>query len=150
MENNIYNCEQIEKVSKETLFLLDDNLGGISLGIKLGQDNFDKIDFRFKKLKLDNEFFGILLLRLDEKIYNCFINLNEKYNNLCLQKLLNFDYINFIVFGDSNEHKVYKISNSLMNRILFSIPNLVNKKNCNKTSIEQLKKMFSSNSLWNM
>ena len=149
MENNIYNCNQIKLISKDILFLLDDKLGGTSLAIKSDKNNFNKIDFRFKKLELSSDFFGILLLRLDEKIYSCFINLSDSYNNLCLRNLLRFDYINFIVFGDSNEHKVYKISNSLMNRILFSIPNLVNK-NKSKTSIEQFKKIISANSLWNM
>lgn len=149
MEDNIYNCNQIKLISKDILFLLDDKLGGTSLAIKSDKNNFNKIDFRFKKLELSSDFFGILLLRLDEKIYSCFINLSDSYNNLCLRNLLRFDYINFIVFGDSNEHEVYKISNSLMNRILFSIPNLVNK-NKSKTSIEQFKKIISANSLWNM
>lgn len=149
MEDNIYNCNQIKLISKDILFLLDDKLGGTSLAIKSDKNNFNKIDFRFKKLELSGDFFGILLLRLDEKIYSCFINLSNSYDNLCLKKLLRFNYINFIVLGNSNEHKVYKISNSLMNRILFSIPNLVNK-NKSKNSIEQFKKIISANSLWNM
>lgn len=149
MEDNIYNCDQIDLISKDILFLLDDKLGGTSLAIKSDKNNFKKIDFRFKKLALSGDFFGILLLRLDKKIYSCFINLSNSYDNLCLKNLLRFNYINFIVLGNSNEHKVYKISNSLMNRILFSIPNLVNK-NKSKTSIEQFKKLISANSLWNM
>ena len=67
-----------------------------------------------------------------------------------LEKLIHFDYLTLIIFGNSNEHKVYKISNSLKNKILFNISNSSQKEKKHQISLDEVKNMFSNTTLWNM
>lgn len=147
---NIYKCDQLNLIPDNTLFLLDDELGGISLALKSEENDYKNVDFRFKKLEISNETFGVLLLKLDDKIYSCFIDLDKLQEKICLEKLIHFDFLTLIIFGNSKEHKVYKISNSLKNKILFNDSNKSQNIKKNHISIEQLKTMFSNATLWNM
>ena len=64
------------------------NFGGVSLGIKSEKD-FKNVEFKFKKLKFNNCFFGVLLLKLYEACYNCFIALYHLKNwNLIIVSLV--------------------------------------------------------------
>ena len=148
--DNIYKCDQLNLIPDNTLFLLDNELGSISLALKSEENNFNHVDFKFKKLQISNETFGVLLLKLDDKIYSCFIDLDKLQDKICLEKLLHFDFLTLIIFGNSNEHKVYKISNSLKNKILFNISNSSQNIKKHQISLEKVKNMCSNTSLWNM
>ena len=148
--DNIYKCDQLNLIPDNTLFLLDNELGSISLALKSEENNFNHVDFKFKKLQISNETFGVLLLKLDDKIYSCFIDLDKLQDKICLEKLLHFDFLTLIIFGNSNEHKVYKISNSLKNKILFNISNSSQKEKKHQISLDEVKNMFSNTTLWNM
>ena len=88
------------------------NFGGISLGMKSTRI-FNNIEFKFKKLKFRNVFFGVLLLKLDETYYSCFIPLDQLNEKIYLEKLIKNDYFNLIVFNPSNENKIYRIINNI-------------------------------------
>ena len=148
--DNIYKCDQLNLIPDNTLFLLDNELGSISLALKSEENNFNHVYFKFKKLQISNETFGVLLLKLDDKIYSCFIDLDKLQDKICLEKLLHFDFLTLIIFGNSNEHKVYKISNSLKNKILFNISNSSQNIKKHQISLEKVKNMFSNTTLWNM
>ena len=148
--DNIYKCDQLNLIPDNTLFLLDNELGSISLALKSEENNFNHVDFKFKKLQISNETFGVLLLKLDDKIDSCFIDLDKLQDKICLEKLLHFDFLTLIIFGNSNEHKVYKISNSLKNKILFNISNSSQNIKKHQISLEKVKNMFSNTTLWNM
>ncbi len=122
------------------------NFGGISLGIK-SEKTFNNIEFKFKKMKFKNVFFGVILLKLDETIYSCFIALNQIKNKSCLEKLMNLDYFNLIVFNKSKENKIYRILNNLKNQILFCLPENI----CNSQDIvtNNIKIPLSADKLWN-
>ena len=90
--DNIYKCDQLNLIPDNTLFLLDNELGSISLALKSEEKNFNHVDFKFKKLQISNETFGVLLLKLDDKIYSCFIDLDKLQDKICLEKLLHFDF----------------------------------------------------------
>lgn len=147
---SIYKCNQLNLIPNNTLFLLDDELGSISLGLKSEEKNFKNIDFRFKKLQLSSKTFGVLLLKLDENIYSCFIDFSKIHDKICLENLIHFKFLTLIIFGNSNEHRVFKISNSLKNKILFNISNKSQSAKDSQISIEQFKKTFSNMTLWNM
>ena len=125
-------------------------MGSISLALKSEEKNFNHVDFKFKKLQISNETFGVLLLKLDDKIYSCFIDLDKLQDKICLEKLLHFDFLTLIIFGNSNEHKVYKISNSLKNKIIFNISRKSKNIKKHQISLEEVKNMFSNTTLWNM
>lgn len=148
--DSIFKCSQMDLVPENTLILLDDELGGISLALKSKRDNFNKITFKFKKLQINNEFFGVLLLKLDKEIYSCFINLTKLADESCLAKLMASDFINLIIFGNSKEYKVYKIQNELKNKILFYFPDNTQNIKKDRISINELRKKFSNNVLWNI
>lgn len=148
--DNVYKCDQLNLIPENTLFLLDDELGGVCLAIKCNMNKFKNIDFRFKKLKVSGETFGVLLLKLDDIIYSCFIDLHKIQEKICLQKLIHFDFLTLIIFENFKEHKVYKISNSLKNKILFNISSRSQNIKKHNISVEQLKNMFSNATLWNM
>ena len=148
--DNIYKCDQLNLIPDNTLFLLDNELGSISLALKSEENNFNHVDFKFKKLQISNETFGVLLLKLDDEIYSCFIDLDKLQDKICLEKLLHFDFLTLIIFGNSNEHKVYKISNSLKNKILFNISNSSQNIKKHQISLEKVKNMFSNTTLWSM
>lgn len=124
------------------------NFGGISLGIK-SKMIFNNIDFKFKKLKFRNIFFGVLLLKLDETYYSCFIPLDQLNGKLYLEKLIKNDYFNLIVFNPSNENKIYRIINNLRNKILFTLPNQTYEPTGSNINSYELNKMFSAKMLWN-
>ena len=46
---NIYKCDQLNLIPENTLFLLDNELGSISLALKSKDKDFKDIDFRLKK-----------------------------------------------------------------------------------------------------
>lgn len=101
------------------------NFGGISLGMKSKKD-FKNVEFKFKKLEFNNCFFGVLLLKLDEAFYNCFIALDHMKNKSYLEKLMNLNSFNLIIFNnESKENKIYRVLNSLTNQVLFSLPNQI-------------------------
>lgn len=124
------------------------NFGGISLGMKSTRI-FNNIEFKFKKLKFRNIFFGVLLLKLDETYYSCFIPLDQLNEKIYLEKLIKNDYFNLIVFNPSNENKIYRIINNLRNKILFTL----HSQTCNivesNVSFYELNKTFSAKMLWN-
>lgn len=124
------------------------NFGGISLGIK-SKMIFNNIDFKFKKLKFRNIFFGVILLKLDETYYSCFISLDQLKSKICLEKLIKNDYFNLIVFNPSNENKIYRIINNLRNKILFTLPNQTYEPTGSNIPSYELNKMFSAKMLWN-
>lgn len=148
--DSIYKCSQMDLIPENTLILLDDELGGISLALKSKRNNFKRINFKLKKLQMNNEFFGVLLLKLDEEIYSCFINFDKSDDKSCLTKLMNSDFINFIILENSKEYKVYKIQNDLRNKILFNISNNTQNIKKDRISTNQLRNKFSNNVLWNM
>ena len=148
--DNIYKCDQLNLIPDNTLFLLDNELGSISLALKSEENNFNHVDFKFKKLQISNETFGVLLLKLDDKIYSCFIDLDKLQDKICLEKFLHFDFLTLINFGNSNEHIVYKFSYSLNNLILFNISNSSQNIKKHQISLEKVKNMFSNTTLWNM
>ena len=145
--NGICKITELDSLNTETLVLLDDELGGICLGIK-SEKNFDNIEFKFKKLQFKDVFFGVILLKSDETFYSCFISLEHLKSKSYLEKLINLDYFNLIVFNQSDENKIYRIINTLNNKILFSLPNNVyNDFDDNITSPDI--KEFSAETLWN-
>ena len=147
---NIYKCDQLNLIPENTLFLLDDELGSISLALKSEDKDFKDIDFRLKKLLISDETFGVLLLKLDNKIYSCFIDLDRLQEKICLEKLIHFDFLTLIIFDNSKEQKVYKISNSLKNKIIFNISRKSKNIKKHQISLEEVKNMFSNTTLWNM
>lgn len=124
------------------------NFGGISLGMKSTRI-FNNIEFKFKKLKFRNIFFGVLLLKLDETYYSCFIPLDQLNEKIYLEKLIKNDYFNLIVFNPSNENKIYRIINDLKNKILFTLPSQTCSIVESNVSSYELNKAFSAKVLWN-
>ena len=125
------------------------NFGGVSLGIKSEKD-FKNVEFKFKKLKFNNCFFGVLLLKLDEAFYNCFIALDHLKNTTYLEKLMNLNSFNLIIFNhDSKENKIYNILNDLKNQLLFSLPNQLYKNFEYNIISNDLDTAFSAEMLWN-
>ncbi|MFR1776924.1 MAG: hypothetical protein ACLSW4_02550 [Clostridia bacterium] len=124
------------------------NFGGISLGMKSTRI-FNNIEFKFKKLKFRNIFFGVLLLKLDETYYSCFIPLDQLNEKIYLEKLIKNDYFNLIVFNPSNENKIYRIINDLRNKILFTLPSQTCSIVESNISSYELNKTFSAKMLWN-
>lgn len=124
------------------------NFGGISLGMKSTRI-FNNIEFKFKKLKFRNVFFGVLLLKLDETYYSCFIPLDQLNEKIYLEKLIKNDYFNLIVFNPSNENKIYRIINDLKNKILFTLPSQTCSIVESNVSSYELNKAFSAKVLWN-
>ncbi len=125
------------------------SFGGISLGMK-SEKNFKNVEFKFKKLKFNNCFFGVLLLKLDETFYNCFIALDHIKNKFYLEKLMNLNSFNLIVFNnDSKENKIYNILNDLKNQLLFSLPNQIYKNFEYNIISNDLDTAFSAEMLWN-
>lgn len=124
------------------------NFGGISLGMKSTRI-FNNIEFKFKKLKFRNVFFGVLLLKLDETYYSCFIPLDQLNEKIYLEKLIKNDYFNLIVFNPSNENKIYRIINDLKNKILFTLPSQTCSIVESNVSSYELNKSFSAKVLWN-
>lgn len=124
------------------------NFGGISLGMK-SKRIFNNIEFKFKKLKFRNVFFGVLLLKLDETYYSCFIPLDQLNGKIYLEKLIKNDYFNLIVFNPSNENKIYRIINDLKNKILFTLPSQTCSIVESNVSSYELNKTFSAKVLWN-
>lgn len=124
------------------------NFGGISLGMKSTRI-FNNIEFKFKKLKFRNVFFGVLLLKLDETYYSCFIQLEQLNEKIYLEKLIKNDYFNLIVFNPSNENKIYRIINDLRNKILFTLPSQTCSIVESNISSYELNKTFSAKMLWN-
>lgn len=110
---------------------------------------FNNIDFKFKKLKFGNIFFGVILLKLDETYYSCFISLDQLKNKIFLENLIKNDYFNLIVFNPSNENKIYRIINNLRNKILFTLPNQTYEPTGSNIPSYELNKMFSAKMLWN-
>lgn len=124
------------------------NFGGISLGMKSTRI-FNNIEFKFKKLKFRNIFFGVLLLKLDETYYSCFIPLDQLNEKIYLEKLIKNDYFNLIVFNPSNENKIYRIINNLRNKILFTLHSQTCSIVESNVSSYELNKAFSAKMLWN-
>lgn len=124
------------------------NFGGISLGMKSTRI-FNNIEFKFKKLKFRNIFFGVLLLKLDETYYSCFIPLDQLNEKIYLEKLIKNDYFNLIVFNPSNENKIYRIINDLRNKILFTLPSQTCSIVESNISSYELNTTFSAKMLWN-
>ena len=114
------------------------------------EKNFKNVEFKFKKLKFNNCFFGVLLLKLDETFYNCFIALDHIKNKFYLEKLMNLNSFNLIVFNnDSKENKIYNILNDLKNQLLFSLPNQIYKNFEYNIISNDLDTAFSAEMLWN-
>ena len=125
------------------------NFGGISLGMKSKKD-FKNVEFKFKKLEFNNCFFGVLLLKLDEAFYNCFIALDHMKNKSYLEKLMNLNSFNLIIFNDtSKENKIYRILNDLKNQLLFSLPNQICENFEYNIITNDLNTAFSAEMLWN-
>lgn len=125
------------------------NFGGISLGMK-SEKNFKKVEFKFKKMKFNNNFFGVLLLKLDESFYNCFIALDHIKNKSYLEKLMSLNSFNLIIFNDtSKENKIYRILNDLKNQLLFSLPNQMCENFEYNIITNDLNTAFSAEMLWN-
>lgn len=124
------------------------SFGGISLGMK-SEKKFDNIEFKFKKMQFKNMLFGVLLLKLDETFYSCFVSLDHSNSKLCLKKLINLDAFNFIVFDHSYENKIYRVLNDFKNKLLFSISNHVTHNFEYSITSNELKNQFSAEMLWN-
>ena len=117
---SVYDFNSID-IDTDTLFLLDDQQNGICLAIKSNK-TFTNIELKFKKLKLGNSIFGVILMKSDNIFYSCYSYLNEPTEKKILENLLNLNYINLIVFNNSKFHKIYRISNKIENKLLMCIP----------------------------
>lgn len=125
------------------------NFGGISLGLK-SEKIFNNAEFKFKKLEYNNCFFGVLLLKLDEDFYNCFIDLEHMNSKSYLEKLMNLNSFNLIIFNnESKENKIYRIFNDLKNQVLFSLPNQIYYNPEYKEIKNNYKFPFTAEMLWN-
>lgn len=119
------------------------------MGMK-SEKNFKKVEFKFKKMKFNNNFFGVLLLKLDESFYNCFIALDHIKNKSYLEKLMSLNSFNLIIFNDtSKENKIYRILNDLKNQLLFSLPNQMCENFEYNIITNDLNTAFSAEMLWN-
>ena len=72
---SVYDFNSID-IDTDTLFLLDDQQNGICLAIKSNK-TFTNIELKFKKLKLGNSIFGVILMKSDNIFYSCYSYLNE-------------------------------------------------------------------------
>lgn len=149
--NTIMKINQLESLNPNTLVLLDDEKGGVSLGMK-SNESFNQVDFKFKELNYKNKFIGVILLKLDEKCYSCFIPLMNFNDLSSLKQLINLDYFNLIVFSNYNDHKIYRIQSDLKYKLLI---NNFNKKTNNvppannSSLINELNSLFTPEVLWN-
>lgn len=125
------------------------NFGGISLGIK-SEKIFDNIEFKFKKIEFKKQFFGVILLKLDETFYSCFVSLAHQFKDkYYLEKLINLDYFNLIVFNHLAENKIYRILNDSKNKVLFYLPNPIYDNLENNIVSNELYNNFPASILWN-
>ena len=125
-------------------------MNGVCLGIKSNK-YYSEISFKFKVINYKNTFFGVILLKLDNDFLCCYINLNNLESKEILKKLLYSDYLNLIVFNNSDYNKVYKIKNNIGNNFLINIPYVFNTSfnvNINEI-IYKLNKLYSPEFLWN-
>lgn len=125
------------------------SFGGISLGIK-SEKIFDNIEFKFKKIEFKKQFFGVILLKLDETFYSCFVSLAHQFKDkYYLEKLINLDYFNLIVFNHLAENKIYRILNDSKNKVLFYLPNPIYDNLENNIVSNELYNNFPASILWN-
>ena len=124
------------------------SFGGLCLAIK-SDKKFKHIEFKFKKLKLRNYFFGVILLNLDENFYSCFICLNQYKDKSYLERLISTNFFNLIVFNNSKENKVYRISNNIKNKLLLFLPNEPYNCHLPQINVDKLKSIFPAKLLWN-
>lgn len=149
--SSIISIHDFNSLNPDTLVLVNDEMDGICLGMK-SDKIFNNIDFKFKKLQFNNIFFGIILLKLDNTFLCCYIALNEQKDKKILEKLLNLDYFNLIIFNDSDYNKIYRISNNIGNKFLINVPNIINNQIMvdTKKLIQELKHLYSPKYLWNI
>ena len=148
--NSIVSVNDLDSLDYNSLIMLDDENNGICLAMK-SNELFNDVNFKFKKLKLKNNEYGILLLKLDNSFYSCYVGLFDKYERDSLKKLLSQDFFNLIIFNDSKCHKVYRINNKFENKLLMNLPikhnsNLISDA---KKAIAELKKIYTPEFLWN-
>lgn len=125
------------------------NFGGISLGIK-SERIFDDIEFKFKKIEFKKQFFGVILLKSNETFYSCFVSLAHQFKDkYYLERLINLDYFNLIVFNHSEENKIYRILNDSKNKVLFYLPNPIYDNLENNVVSNELHSNFPARMLWN-
>lgn len=148
--NSIIKIHDINSLKSNKLVLIDDDMNGVCLGIKSNK-YYSEINFKFKVINYKNIFFGVILLKLDNDFLCCYINLNNLKSKEILKKLLYSDYLNLIVFNNSDYNKVYKIKNNIGNNFLINIPYVFNTSfnvNINEI-IYKLNKLYSPEFLWN-
>lgn len=148
--NSIIKIHNINYLKSNKLVLIDDDMNGVCLGIKSNK-YYSEISFKFKVINYKNIFFGVILLKLDNDFLCCYINLNNLESKEILKKLLYSDYLNLIVFNNSDYNKVYKIKNNIGNNFLINIPYVFNTSfnvNINEI-IYKLNKLYSPEFLWN-
>lgn len=148
--NSIIKIHDINYLKSNKLVLIDDDMNGVCLGIKSNK-YYSEISFKLKVINYKNIFFGVILLKLDNDFLCCYINLNNLESKEILKKLLYSDYLNLIVFNNSDYNKVYKIKNNIGNNFLINIPYVFNTSfnvNINEI-IYKLNKLYSPEFLWN-
>src|SRR5574344_1532342 len=145
----IFKISEIDSLPTNTIAILNDELGGISLAIKTNEV-FKKVDFKLKKLYIKSNIWWIFLLKLDNKFYHCFVPF-EYPNDKILNALINLDCFNLIVFNNSKEEQIYRIENTFKNKILMNIPDYIFDELNNKNLLNQIKSnRLSSEVLWDI
>lgn len=148
--SSIIKISDIDCLKSNKLVLIDDEMNKVCLGIKTNKC-YSKVDFKFKVLNYKNIFLGVVLLKLDSNFLHCYINLNNLEHKELLKKLLVPNYLNLVLFNNSDYNKVYKITNDLSYNFLFNVPRILDNKldfNINDV-ICKLDKLYSPELLWN-
>lgn len=148
--SSVIKISDIDCLKSNKLVLIDDEMNKVCLGIKTNKC-YSKVDFKFKVLNYKNIFLGVVLLKLNNDFLCCYINLNNLESKEILRKLLYSDYLNLIVFNNSDYNKVYKITNDLSYNFLFNVPRILDNKldfNINDVMCK-LDKLYSPELLWN-
>lgn len=151
--NSIFKVSDINNLTPENLVLVDDEHGGVSLGIK-SEKAFDNIDFKFKKIQSKDMECGVFLIKSNNDFYSCYIDMNEDSNLSGLKKIINSNCFNLIVFNKSNYNKVYRINNDLKNSLLLEYKpdnsnNHTDESDNINNLISELRKKYTPESLWN-
>ena len=89
-------------------------------------------------------------MKLDETFYSCFVSLaHQLKDKYYLERLINLDYFNLIVFNHLKENKIYRILNDSKNKVLFYLPDPIYDNLENNVVSNELQNNFPTSMLWN-
>mgnify|MGYP007091823600 CR=1 FL=1 len=128
------------------------------------QQKRDKAEYEFeeRKKKIYNRFPEIQ--KIDDDITNVGlrmmrivisnspdkeIQLNQYKDKSYLERLISTNFFNLIVFNNSKENKVYRISNNIKNKLLLFLPNEPYNCHLPQINVDKLKSIFPAKLLWN-